>query len=114
MKKMILRCVNREVTVHNKREENFVWIWNNAMRMVLEDWVHEAHWRQAFKKDEFRHWRISELGHQASGMYFLDMLEEPLSTVEVFQCIREDVENTFIEMEEAKRSEQRLREAICY
>lgn len=90
MKHMNIRTLNIAVTAHNKREEALVRIVNEEIRCLVLDWVTEAGWRLAFEKEGFNYYRFVETTGHITSMFFLDMISEPVSAVELWRACKDE------------------------
>ena len=83
MKKVKVNILGIEIKARNKNEERMAWIFNDEVESIVKDWSTEKFWKDSFAERDFQHWRFLELSGQASALYFMEMIEEPLSSVEI-------------------------------
>lgn len=88
---MKLTYLNVDVRVHNEREERLVGIFNERCRTYVRQWNDEF-WHDGFVEQEFTHWRLLECSGLTDAMFFLEMIDEPISSIEIFQCLRDAAE----------------------
>ena len=93
MKKMQIKVVGAEATIHNSREESLVTIVNDEIRRLVEDWVSDAEWRLEFEGvDRNFHWRFEQVAGSLSAMYFMGMTEEPIGSMALWRACKDEAD----------------------
>ena len=87
MKKTKIKFMGVEVKVYNTREERLVRILNENLGRICEYWD-DPEWRESFDRHGSEHWMFERADGLLTAMYFMGLIQDPTSSVEVYEAVR--------------------------
>ena len=78
------------ITCRNKREAFAARVFVNEMNSIVDDALRGQSYglRAVDEYEGLSHWRIKNLDGQTSAFYFMDMIAEPISCVDIADAVR--------------------------
>ena len=92
MTKIKIRYLNTEVTAHNYREELLVGICNDRIDGIKRRWIEDEFFKKSFNNLGIADSTFRELNGILDAMFFIDMVDEPISLLDLYQAIKAEVD----------------------
>ena len=89
---MEIKVVRVNAKVQNKRERALVSIVNDEFDRMVGYWTEDPEWEKSFTTDNINHWMIRNLDGIFSAMFFMDMIKEPVTSVEIYEKLKKEVD----------------------
>lgn len=99
------------VHCHNKREQSMLGILNTRIKYVIDEMIADSKIGASMRESFGSHWMFDQMNGLLDAMYFLDMITEPVTGINIYEaCVRvtDTAERKKVEEQMNLDSERRL------
>lgn len=75
--------------IQSEREERLLYQVNDQMSRLVDDFEHDAWWRENIAAEGFNHWRVQDIAGLLLAMFYMDIVEEPVTDRELYISLTE-------------------------